>query len=371
MNRSKPDFIIDLLNNKRLDISTKERLFRLVSVELKDMIINDDVLERLSVIENEIKTLQNQESQPVHTTPAKTQTVFILPNPENTKNFLANFRDGDGLKYLTHDFKDPSNPPERLALLDNAKEEFENAINKYPDIPGGLKRRIEEFAFNKEPKWFIRKGDKRINITEGWSSKEFSDWFDGQEVGNRKHPCKHAKWNKQFIEPFKKSIQIRDGLLYEIIEENIDLVFSKDEKELFDIKFLDNGNDLKLADFYTDVDALGLALFHILTMNKKQGLKNRNFEMTINFIQDFEGSFKCLKICHLNSVPTKILNDDFGGGDSKTIFGLLKGLCNWAIEAEFGKESIRKYFLYDKSVKEKQSILHEKVKGFTHLLIFY
>ena len=133
----------------------------------------------------------------------KTSNIKIVPpNPEATKNFLTYFRDSEGLKYLTHDFKDPSIPPERKTLLIQAKKEFEEALNKYPNTPIKLRRRIEEFAFKENPEWFIRRGSERKPINEGWCSKKFVEWFDSQKSPFIIHPCRSSKWNKLMIEPF-------------------------------------------------------------------------------------------------------------------------------------------------------------------------
>ena len=369
MKKTQSDFILELLNKKSLPIPLKERIFYLISLELKKNLVNDDILNRIELLEKEFESLNNMHEVPKIKDDNPSPKISLAPNPENTKYFLSYFRDSDGLKYLTHDFKDPSNPPSRKVLLDVCKSDFEKAVELFPNIRDGLLRRIEEFAFKENPKWFIRKGDKKIEITEGWSSKNFIEWFDNQDINDVKHPCKNSKWNKLIIEPFKKSIQIREGILLDVINENIDLVFSREEKQLF--TFLKDDDNLKLADFYTDVDALGTAVYHILNSIKKFGLNQSNFNISIEFLNDYENRFKCLKICHQNSKPTKILNRDFAGGDLLTIRKNLFGLCNWAIEASFENGTFRKYFLFDKSIPDNEIKLSAEGKGFTHLLIFY
>lgn len=282
---------------------------------------------------------------------------------------MTYFRDSEGLKYLTHDFRDPTDPPDRNALLTIAKKEFDDALKKYPQTPIKLRRRIEEFAFKENPEWFVRRGLERFSILEGWSSKNFMEWYDNQKSPDIKHPCRSSKWNKLIVEPFKRSIQVRDEVLLEIIRENINGVFKNEEHNLFEIKY--DEQSLKIADFYTDVDSLGLALYHIFSTIKEHAYRLKNYKVAIDFLPEFEGEYKCLRICHMGSKPTKQLTGEFLGGNLTELRNTLFGLCNWAIEGAFDTGHYRKYFLYDKSIINTERKLDYEVDGFTHLLIFY
>jgi hypothetical protein len=368
MGKSKIDFISDLLASKRLDSSMKQKFFELAAKELQMLgMSNQDIYDRLNEIENKLNNLNNSEqtqSSKIVNEPSK--PIFIRPDPEETYLFLTNFNDTRGLRYLIHDFKDPSKPPKRLDLINTAKLEYDELVLKYKKVPEKLKRRIEEFAFSESPDWFIRKGLGKTEIKQGWSSSDFALWYDNQPENLIKHPVRNSKWNQLIIEPFQKSIRIRDGLLSEVFAENIDLVFTNEEKKIFTIT-MDESN-ISSADFYTDVDSLKLAIYHILSEIKTYGLKHLNFEIKVTFES---GTFKCVKICHVNSKPSKVLNDDFMGGNLKTIRGLLSGLCNWAIDGKFENGNFRQFCLYNKAIKDPRVTLDSEPIGFTHLLYFY
>ena len=151
------------------------------------------------------------------------------------------------------------------------------------------------------------------------------------------------------ITPFKRSIQIRDGSLNDLMEETLNQVFSNEEMEaVFEIEIVKN--NLLIADFFTDVDQLGLAIYHILGTIKKHAYQNGNFKLSIDFIEEYKDSLKCIRICHYASTCSKKPNDNFIGGDFDTIRKCLYNLCNWAIEGTFQSENLRRYLLYDKSI---------------------
>lgn len=436
MNKTKVDFIADLLSSKALKVEHREKLFLLVSKELSKIEDPDErIILKLKELEADIKQLKSEQAtiddneeeyiivkevEPEgYTVPEllgeklkavksdeaiqkrkafwakfankKTQETepnvqneqinrdpkLLIknktspPDPQGTKNFLTYFRDSEGLKYLTHDFKDPASPIDRITLINQAKKEFEEALNKYPSTPTYIRRRIEEFAFKENPEWLIRKGSEKIIINEGWCSNNFIEWFDNQKSPFIKHPCRNSKWNKLIIEPFKRSIQVRDEILLEVIEDNIRLI--NDNQEDRQIQFNYDEQSLKIADFYTDVDSLGLALYKIFVEIKKHAVKQNNLNVTLEYLPEFENRFKCIRICHLNSRPTKSFDKDFLGGDMTEVRTSLFSLCNWAIEGSFKDGSYRKYILYDKSISTKDTPfkLESEVKGFTHLLMFY
>ncbi len=386
MQKNKIDFIADLLADKRIEISLKERAFELASKEVKKVLsVESENLGRIMEIErkmefaiNEMKQAENENKRnkvPIEKKIIKSENSQIriqseLPNPLHTKQFLSYFRDSEGLKFLTHDFPDLANPIPLSDLMRISRREFNEAKKKYPNTNVKLIRRVEEFAFKPNPKWTIRKGNEEETITFGWSSKPFIEWIENSTV---KHPCRSPEWNKKMVEPFKKTIEIRDGLLLEVVEESIKLVFSDDDLELFKIDY--DKNNLLLANFFTDVDWFGQALFKIFSgiKNKAEKIDNGNYRISIEFFDNFDGIFKCIKIIHHDSVPRKNSTSTFtDGGDFKEIRNALWNLCNWAIEADFSNGYRRKYLLWDSNIKENDiEIPQNDVKGFTHLLLFY
>jgi len=369
---NKVDFIADLLADKRIDLSLKEKTFELASKEVKGILsIESENSERILEIEQKLsrfKYLKNNEYPNKYISKGLTTNPNESPKPLDTKKFLSYFRESNGLKYLTHDFPDLANPIPREKLLSIAKGEFEEAKENYPKTSVKLIRRIEEFAFKESPKWTIRKGDREIENNYGWSSTDFIEWQENAVV---KHPCRSSEWNKKMIEPFKRTIEVRDGLLLELIEEAISLAFTKDDLELFEFNY--DKSALLSGRFFTDVDWLGQAFYKIFCGIKDKGEKQGCFKISIEYIDNFSDTFKSIKIIHHDSKPLSDSNFKFvDGGTFRDIRNALWSLCNWAIEAEFTNGYRQKFLLWDSSIKETdKEITQNETKGFTHLLLFY
>ena len=151
--------------------------------------------------------------------------------------------------------------------------------------------------------------------------------------------------------------------------------------DIFTIK--QNTDQLNMAEFYTDVDVLQQALFHIFSTIKDRADKNARFKVDINFINETieGGSFKKIIITHLNSEASKNSNDpEFAKGDIKTIQYNLWGLCNYEILAKFPDGFRKKVVLtddyndYKNYVEKNKSIPIDDtsvIRGFTHILKFY
>jgi hypothetical protein len=360
--------ILDYSIRKKVDDRTKERLINLISKEFeKTGIVETEIIERLSRIEGMLAG--GDESQ-------KKEKGFQgkLHKPKETKNFLSLFNNSEGLKYLTHKFNDGKR--DYNSFIDLCKQELEKAKQEYKNIPVALLKRIEEFAFSENPKWYIRKGKDKIYPEKGWSEKSFTEWYKNKI---NIHPGLDAKWNKEMILPFKETIEVRAGNLTEIIEEAITLALGE-SKDNFIINKIHE--ELNLAEFYTDVDMFQQAIFHMVSTIKDRAEKNFCFEIKIRYDnQTLEGGdFKVITITHINSEATKKSNDpSFAKGDLKTIQNNLWGICNYEINAKFPDGIKKKIFLTDnytdyKEIVEKNQTIDlesEVVEGFSHILKFY
>lgn len=372
MQKDRIDFIADLLADKRINLPLKEKTFELASKEVKGILsIESENSERILEIERQLSVFNNTSNNgEIMKFEPKTSSnkQNNSPKPSDTKQFLSYFRESEGLKYLTHDFKDLANPIPRKELLSIAKEEFEEAKKKYPKTSEKLILRIEEFAFEENPRWTIRKGEQEITNTHGWSSKDFIEWQENAVV---KHPCRSSEWNKKMIEPFKRTIEVRDGLLLELIEESISLAFTKDDLELFEFSY--DKNSLLSGRFFTDVDWFGQALYKIFCGIKDKGEKQDCYKISIEYVNNLNDTFKIIKIIHHDSKPMSNSSSKFtDGGNFRDIRNALWSLCNWAIEAEFTNGYRRKFLLWDSNIKQTDTQIKQKeVKGFTHLLLFY
>lgn len=359
--QDKSKFITDILDysmRKKVDDKTKERLINLISKEFeKTGIVETEIIERLSRIEGMLAG--GDESQ-------KKEKSFSgkFHKPKETYLLLDYFSSNDGgIKNLTHSFG-----PDYIEydkFIRQCREEFETGKNKYPNVPDALLSRIEEFAFSEQPKWYIRKGKEKIEPKLGWSEPTFIEWYKTE----KKHPWDNDKYKREMIIPFRESIRVRSDseYLYELINETFDLVFGT--VPICEI-FLDE-KSLKHADFYTDVDNLGQAIFEIFSTIKDMSIKNFCNKIEVGF--HVEGNYKVFFITHIKSTSTKRSDDkDFLGGNLRTIKNKLWGLCNYEIHAKFPDGYFRKIILTE-TKDEVNGIfpIDDTIKGFTHILKFY
>jgi len=358
--------ILDYSIKKKVDDKTKERLINLISKEFeKAGIVETEIIERLSKIEEMLSG--GDKSQ-------KKEKGFQgkLHKPKETKNFLSLFNNSKGLKFLTHKFDNGKRDYDSFINL--CKKEFEGAKEIYKNVPITLLKRIEEFAFSENPKWYIRKGKNKIYPKKGWSEKSFIEWYKSDKG---MHPGRVSNLNKDMIIPFKETIEVRAGNLTGIIDEALTLALGESKDNFIINK---NNDELNLAEFYTDVDMFQQAIFHVISTIKDMAEKNLCFEIKIEYNnQTLEGgNFKVITITHINSKPTKKSNDpSFAKGDLKTIQNNLWGLCNYEIKAEFPDGFKKKIFLtdnfkeYKEFVVKNQAISIESTEGFSHILKFY
>ena len=366
MAKDKYDFILNLIENKKLSPSQKERVLRLSILETKKDGIKKDtqLFKRIEEIE---KTLKGDINDGGGISKQKTKKH----KPKETYELLNYFSSTDGgMKNLTHSFNFGFIAYEDL--MKKCREEFEQGIKKYPNVPEALLKRIEDFAFSESPDWYIMRGDEKIVKKIGWTESAFVKWYKE----NQTHPANDAYYNSEMIVPFKETIQVRSdiGNLIKLINELADKVFQKETKPI--IK-----ESIHIAQFYTDVDRLGLAIYHIFTAIKQASSKNFCDEVEIDF--EIQDGVKIIKIVHIDSTPTKSVNDfDFLGGDLGSVKNNLWSLCNYDILATFQEGEYRKVILSDKPIETEKNEAtgkwmgknyktEEKVKGFTHVLKFY
>lgn len=305
----------------------------------------------------------------------KTTNNIKLHRPKETKLFLTLFNHSNHLKFLTHRFKDGKRDYDEFINL--CRKEFEEALKKYPNVSTSLTRRIEEFTFSEEAKWFTRKGKDKIYPNKGWSEKNFIDWY---QKSVNSHPINDSKWNNEMIMPFKETIEVRAGNLSTIIEDAIDQSFGESRNNYI-INF-NSSESIKIAEFYTDVDKLQGTLYLIFSTIKEISERNLCFNIDVKFENETinGGKLKKLIITHIDSEPTKNSNDPaFAKGDLKSIQSNLWGLCNYEIVGKFPDGIKKRIFLtddmdeYNNYVKSNTSLdlRNEKVNGFSHVLKFY
>lgn len=371
--QDKSKFITDILDysiKKKVDDKTKERLINLISKEFeKTGIVETEIIERLTRIE-EMLSGGDESQKKVKGFQGK------LHKPKETYLLLDYFSSNEGgIKNLTHAFN--LDFIEYETFISQCKNEFEKGKEKYPNVPDALLKRIEDFTFSEEPIWYIRKGKEKIEPKLGWSEPKFVEWYKRE----KKHPWYNDKYKNEMIIPFRESIRVRSDSenLYKLISETFELVFGS--APICEITL--DEKSLKHADFYTDVDNLGQAIFEMFSTMKDMAIKNFCNAIEVGFHAD--GEYKILFITHINSVSTKKSDDKgFLGGNLRTIKNKLYGLCNYEIHAKFPDGYFKKIILSDDDkdkdfnlsspgnwIGKSYSIDENDVEGFSHVLKFY
>ncbi len=341
-------FINNIINSPSATVDDRERI---VSLLLKD---HDARYVTKEQVEEMIKLVNTQKD-----------TKGIMPEPKQTYEFLSLFSKNDGgLKNLTHDFN--FGYLEYDVFMKQCWKEFTEARKKYPKVPNSLIARIDSYAFDSKPEWYIHEGKEKIYHKYGWSAPSFIDWYKKSRI----HPKNDSFYNEEMIIPFKESIQVRadTGNLVRLIEKMANLIFG--EPRCCKLNVLEN---VKTAQFYTNVDKLGEAIYQIFSTIKEYSERNFCDEVTVDYI---EGDvFKILSITHIGSKPTKNCDaKDYAGGNTKAIMSALTGLCNYEVIAEFPNGAYKKILLSDNYEEYKKGIFpieNEEIKGYTHIMKFY
>lgn len=372
MSKDKYDFIQNILVSRKLSIKQQEKLFALTSVEIKrDKELGVLLEERVAKLEEKLNGEFKNENEKSYEEPIK-KINGSKHRPKETYELLNYFSSNDGgMKNLTHSFNYGYIAYDEL--MKNCKEEFELGKQKYPFVPEALLTRIEHFAFLETPNWYFERGEEKIYKNFGWSEPKFVEWYKE----NKTHPANDSFYNTEMILPFKQTIQVRTDLgnLIKLLNDLSELVFQNDIK-------LHIKNTVNSAQFYTDVDRLGIAIYHLFVAIKQASSKNFCDEVEVDF--KIKNSIKILEIIHLDSTPTKSVDDfDFLGGDLSSVKNNLWSLCNYDILAKFSEGEFRKVILSDKVGETEKNnttgkwlgknypITEEQIKGFTHVLKFY
>ena len=152
MAKNKFDFIAEILEKDSLSHSQKERMYKLISKEIKEVETKDsEILKRIEEIENKLnesggKPVKqdkkiNQSSINVLAEESeryKSEEIFKsktaktpIHKPQDTKNFLSLFNNSEGLKYLTHKFN--GDKPEYNEFLETCSKAKNFKIPKLTD----------------------------------------------------------------------------------------------------------------------------------------------------------------------------------------------------------------------------------------------
>ena len=291
--------------------------------------------------------------------------VVEYPDPKQTYQFLSFFSQNDGgLKNLTHDFN--YGYIDYDVFIAQCKKEFEEIKKRFPNVQESVVRRIEEFAFKESPNWYIRLGNDKKYIRYGWSEPSFVEWYRTNKI----HPAKDTHYNAEMIVPFKNSIQVRadNKNLIGLLSSLVTMAFG--QNPCCNVEITQNVGE---AQFYTDVDRLGQAIYQIFSTIKDYSEQNFCDKVIVDYYT--ENDFKILTITHIDSKPTKKSDDkDYLGGNGTTIKTALFGLCNYEVQAEFPDGAYRKIILsdnYEDFKKGRYLIDKDSIDGYKHIMKFY
>ncbi|MGB5025988.1 MAG: reverse transcriptase family protein [Saprospiraceae bacterium] len=284
--------------------------------------------------------------------------------PIDVTHFLFQFANGNGLKFLTHEFPGKF---EYKNILKSALIEFSNSSAKFK-IPSRLWSRINQFGFGDPSKsWYSNGKSYKLN----WKSKELLNWITANP---NIHPATElSPFRDSMIIPFSKSYRIIAPELFEIIKNKL---AEKGMYTTFDF-VLNNERLINLdkPSFYTDVDSFSTGLGYLFN-SINQRIRNSN-ELKIEFSSksDDKGRKRIIKIVHMASDCNKPLDKiELFQGDLLEAEKAFFGICDWSIISKSPDDSVNKLNVLfdinsDKIPKEK--IDDSLIEGFTHVLTFY
>lgn len=387
MAKDKYDFILDLIENKKLTPSQREWVLRLSVKEMK----NDGIVfdERLRKIEEKLSesNLTKKEAQNSNPTPissdanihSKEENV-IIHNPKETVKLLKYFTSNDkSLKYSTHswEFGKFSGYDH---FMESIKKEWNEIKKELLSQNNRLHAKISSFLFQKnlgdkkDDGYYECWGEKRLKF--GWSSsylKDFMSSGENRDPFNCRIPekIKHIEkeknlfYFKDYVAIFKNEIEIREdsNALKKTINSLWEDVLSYD----FNVKT----EGVEGNSFFTDV-AIFREVIKLIFLSFKARPEFPN--ITIKAERN-QGNFILIRIIQQGSKCRRSIDDPKiispHGGDLGTITKSMNGLADFSISAVFSDNNKYRvnYLVTDNLVNQVERI--EFSDGFTYELKFY
>jgi hypothetical protein len=371
--KDKFEFIEKLLLEPKLNIQDKERVFKLIAPEMKNVSnIRTDLLNKFEELKNEIDEIKK----------FKPKTTNInFHNPSKVVNFLKLFGQETVFKYTTHSWDNPG------SIYLYSIENFYHYLKESKKELNFFKEHIatynlcNNFLYNEDIKNFWLYKNKKF--TTGWQffkqlqkdeKFNFNIKLDKNTIPNDKIDGVEVQTIQDVINIFRKCIQFKEDSL---------------NKTIKDI-FKDFESELNIADDmepYINTESFQNLLKNIIAQFNERGLKKIIIKTT--------RSQHCLDlyITQLDSYSPKLLDLNnpnlFIGGNTSSIISNAYGLCDYSIISNFkiDKDISKSYELkiledgitecelkkyYYKSLKTKINIIEsDHFNGFTHKFKFY
>jgi hypothetical protein len=379
MNKSKIDFISDLLAHKNISVVEKERLFELTKDEIRKMENGErfkEIIDRIEKLEREQKEeLEREQKEEIAPESQETEKGYPMEHrPREITNYLNKFRENTVLKWTTHvwdeskyttisEFIDDLNQDKDYRKIFNYNIDLYNLIRYFLYIPYNQEK--DERMENGIPLYGF---PNYSNIKIGWQYPDniLIDWC----IGNFDNKGEYKKYPFEYVLPdnlrpegtvkgkiitifenvvdiFKTEIQFRDNYFYQELK--------KRTNRMSDYQF-EGIEQFKNLNFYTYTSGV-LSAINIILNEIKRNETEKNIIFSYSFVEDNQ---LIIDITHQNSIPTKIINCDnpaqFIGGGLNSIAGALFSLCDFSVISKFRDNA-------GKELQRELSILHEKSKG--------
>lgn len=395
--KTKLDFIIDLLSCEKLSVSDRERILKLSASEFQN---NEEEMQkvwqevqRLKVIfktENEklssmidsviesFKGVRNNESIQINTSnndsskDVSKKQENISHTPQLTSKHLSLFKEdaeGNDLKYTTHLYPNRENDQfDYERITNNAIKIFNTFAKEIPrKLMGIINRFLRENKKEPEENTITYLGKKY----ETWSSPKIKTWC---KTNPGRHPSTDQNLNEHIIEPFKKSIEFRNGNEFKkALNFKLSQTF-----EMNQINQLIINTDGVKDSFrvYTAVDQFMTGVAQLFDPIFKRTSISNNVHIYTDFEilkeADEEVYCKTLYIVHKGSNVPFDWNEnmDFVNGNLLGAKMEFISLVDWQILANF-KNGTYGFFILSTDSNSKVEKMSNPVDGFTHKLIFY
>lgn len=391
MAKDKYDFIEELLENKKLSQSQREKVLFLLKEEIKkDVSFGKKLEERIEKLES---TIIPDKKQP--------NKMIIIHNPHFISKYLKRFKENTALKWTTHVWDEKKYETINAFIEElNEDKDYQKIFNYNINLSNLLKY----FIYN--PKQVIDQngmpeyGWPNLNdIKIGWQfpnnllinwCKEFYDKPEGEKkypfqfvLPKEFQPQRPVKGKmittfENVVDVFKTEIQFRDNYLYKEIRRR--------KSKMADFEFVGIEKFEKL-DFYTYTSGFLSAVDVVL-----EEIKKNETEKKIFFSYELINDELYIDITQLNSFPSRKINTNdlsqFLGGGLSSIAASVFSLCDFSIISVFTDQNNNKingelFITFEGttgSVLKKETTIEStprlekrssEIEGFTYRFKFY
>ncbi|MBD8489739.1 hypothetical protein IFO69_13360 [Echinicola sp. CAU 1574] len=401
MAKNKYDFIKELLDDKKLNQSQRERILALASKEIS---LEGSLEERVQKIE-EIIYNQSNETRVLQTEKLSKSEGLSLPkyiDPYHLYKFLFEYNQNPVLRSTCHDIDS-----EELKKINeycesesyDFKKHRKNIIEAFIEhekkffAPGKAKALIRGYLTGKDYKGNpLKKGWSFTDeIKINWSSDKLFEWVTKNpntppnlneniaadqeiELFNIEPQIDSPITNEpiqsftQLVLHFKNLFHLKSGSQgLRAILERVNSMEKWNEKVEFDIPNKDFPNNLE---HFTDVDKLVTAYDSLLRLIIQQHQRDERPKVKLRLYQESQKVY--LSIHHLNGQYNKTVQnciDRPHGRDYKNLISLkINGLCNLYLKADFGNQEFATINLWNGKELEAQKL--NRFIGVEHILEF-